>query len=157
MEKMSLLHSAGSYHLIFRSMYVDIRCHCGFVVVCDADQDQIDENLIKCDDPKPPLYQDVPPVLADAAVLSAISHGLTSFKSPCPAATWDADAFKGRCAYIRTLNDQAVPFPVQNMMLEGTGQEWITKDVETGHSPQFAAPEKLCNIIVELAKQFETM
>ena len=43
------------------------------------------------------------------------------------------------------------------MMLEGTGQEWITKDIETGHSPQFAAPEKLSNIMVELAKHFETM
>ena len=113
--------------------------------------------MIKCDDPKPPLYQDVPSLLADAAVLSAISHGLTSFKSPCPAASWDADAFKGRCAYIRTLNDQAVPFPVQNMMLEGTGQAWIIKDIETGHSPQFAAPERLSNIILELAKHFETM
>ena len=43
------------------------------------------------------------------------------------------------------------------MMLQGTGQEWITKDIETGHSPQFAAPEKLSSIILELAKQFEAM
>lgn len=113
--------------------------------------------MIKCADPKPPLYRDVSPVLADAAALSSISPCLTSFKSPCPAATWDAEAFKGRCAYIRTLNDQAIPYEVQNMMLQGTGQEWITKDIETGHSPQLAAPEQLSSIILELAKQFEAI
>ena len=43
------------------------------------------------------------------------------------------------------------------MMLEGSGQLWITKDIETGHSPQLAAPEKLSSIILELATQFETM
>lgn len=102
-------------------------------------------------------FHDVPPVLADAAVLSTISHGLTAFKSPCPAATWDAEAFKGRCAYIRTLNDQAIPYEVQNIMLQESGQEWITRDIETGHSPQFAAPEKLGSIILELAKHFEAM
>ncbi|MCJ1319238.1 hypothetical protein MMC15_004573 [Xylographa vitiligo] len=120
---------------------------------------QVDEaeNLIKCADPIPPLYQDVSPTLAESAVLSCISHGLTAFKSPCPAATWDEEAFKGRCAYIRTLHDRAVPYEVQNMIIQATGQEWITKDIETGHCPQLAAPEKLSSIILELAKHFEAM
>jgi len=43
------------------------------------------------------------------------------------------------------------------MMLAGTEQEWIIKDIETGHSPQIVAPEKLCSILIELAKQFEAM
>ncbi|KAL8900041.1 MAG: hypothetical protein Q9207_005889 [Kuettlingeria erythrocarpa] len=117
---------------------------------------QADEiaNLVKCDDPKPPLFHDVSPALADAAVMSCVSQCLTSFKSPCPAATWDAEAFKGRCAYIRTLDDQAVPYEVQNMMIQGTGQEWITRDIETGHSAQLAAPEKLSSIVIELAEHF---
>ncbi|KAL8798185.1 MAG: hypothetical protein Q9182_006877 [Xanthomendoza sp. 2 TL-2023] len=115
------------------------------------------ENLIKCEDPKPPLFHDLPPVLADAAVLSCISQSLKSFQSPCPAATWHTEAFKGRCAYIRTVNDRAIPYEVQNMMLEGSGQEWITRDIETGHSAQLAAPETLKNIIIEVSKQFEAM
>lgn len=111
---------------------------------------QEENNLIRCDDPKPPLFQDLSPVLADAATLSCISHGLTSFTSPCPPATWNAEAFKGRCAYIRTLKDQAVPYEVQNMILQGTGQEWITRDIDTGHSAQLAAPEELSKMIIEL-------
>ena len=43
------------------------------------------------------------------------------------------------------------------MMIEGTGQEWITRDIETGHSPQLAAPDKLSGIIIEIAKQLEAM
>ncbi|KAL8820634.1 MAG: hypothetical protein Q9223_001178 [Gallowayella weberi] len=120
---------------------------------------QIDEkeNLVKCEDPKPPVFHDLPPVLADAAVLSSISQSLTSFRSPCPAATWYTEAFKGRCAYIRTVNDRAVPYEVQNMMLQGSGQEWITRDIETGHSAQLAAPESLSSIIIEIASQLEAM
>ena len=43
------------------------------------------------------------------------------------------------------------------MILEATGQDWIIRDIETGHSPQLAAPETLCSIIVELAEHFEAM
>ena len=43
------------------------------------------------------------------------------------------------------------------MILEATGQDWIVRDIETGHSPQLAAPEKLCGIIVELAEHFAAM
>ena len=42
-------------------------------------------------------------------------------------------------------------------MLQQTGQDWIVKDIETGHSPQLAAPEELSDIILDLAKQFEQM
>ena len=47
------------------------------------------------------------------------------------------------------------PYDIQNMMIQGTGQEWITKDIETGHSPQLAAPERLSAIIMELAEHFQ--
>jgi hypothetical protein len=43
------------------------------------------------------------------------------------------------------------------MMLQATGQDWIIKDIETGHSPQLAAPEKLVDILLELAKKFEEL
>ncbi|KAH8705126.1 hypothetical protein BGW36DRAFT_366922 [Talaromyces proteolyticus] len=115
------------------------------------------ENLLRCDDPKPPLFIDLPSELADSAVLSCVSRGKTSFTSPCPAASWDTEAFNGRLAYIKTVNDRAVPYEAQSMMLQATGQEWITRDIETGHSPQLAAPEKLADILVELAKRFEAL
>jgi hypothetical protein len=43
------------------------------------------------------------------------------------------------------------------MMLDGTGVEWIVKDIESGHSPQISQPEKLTSILVELAKALQAL
>lgn len=43
------------------------------------------------------------------------------------------------------------------MMLQASGKEWITRDIETAHSPQLVAPEKLADILVEIAEQFEAL
>lgn len=43
------------------------------------------------------------------------------------------------------------------MMLDGTGIDWITKDIESGHSPQLSQPEKLTQMVVELAQAFEAL
>jgi hypothetical protein len=43
------------------------------------------------------------------------------------------------------------------MLLDGTGVEWIVKDIESGHSAQLAQPEKLVTILVDLVKGFETL
>ena len=91
------------------------------------------------------------------AAVSAIAQGMTSFTSPAPRATWNSDAYKGRVAFIRTLNDAAIPLQVQQMMLDGSGTEWIIKDIESGHSPQISQPEKLLAILVSLAKGFEAL
>ena len=104
-----------------------------------------------------PLFQDVSPVLAEAAILSAVSHCLTAFKSPCPVASWNEQAYRGRCAYIQTLDDQALPYEVQNMIIKGTEQEWLIRDIETGHCPHLAAPDNLSTMIIELAQHFEVM
>ncbi|KAH7394861.1 hypothetical protein DE146DRAFT_696543 [Phaeosphaeria sp. MPI-PUGE-AT-0046c] len=116
-----------------------------------------ERNIVLCDDPIPPLYQDVAPTLADAAAVSGISQCLTSFKSPCPRATWDSDGFKGRIAYIRTLNDACVPLVAQQMMIDTSGVDLIVKDIESGHSPQLSHPEEFTSIIVELAQTFEKL
>jgi hypothetical protein len=43
------------------------------------------------------------------------------------------------------------------MIIKGTGEEWIVKDVDTGHSPNLSAPEKICDILEELGKKFESL
>jgi len=114
--------------------------------------------LLTCEDPAPPLFSDVTPqAYQDAMVLSTICPSLASFNSPCPRASWDSEAFKGRIAFIRTANDRAVPYEVQNMLIQGTEQDFIVKDIETGHNAQLVEPEKLSGILVELAKQFEEL
>jgi len=116
-----------------------------------------DEGRMKCDFPKVPLYSDVTSPLDEAAELSSISQSLTVFTSPCPLTSWHAEAFRGRCVYVRTLLDLVVPCEIQSAMLERTGKEWIVRDIATGHSPQLAAPEMLTDIILEAAQQFEAL
>jgi hypothetical protein len=55
------------------------------------------------------------------------------------------------------LNDAAIPLPVQQMMIDGTGVEWIVDDIESGHSPQISQPEKLTAMLVELAENFAAL
>jgi hypothetical protein len=86
-----------------------------------------------------------------------MSQCMTSFTSPCPRATWDSEEYKGRVAFIRTLNDATIPLQVQQMMLDGTGAEWIVKDIESDHSPQLSQPEKLAAMLLELTKAFEAL
>ena len=86
-----------------------------------------------------------------------MAQGMTSFTSPCPRASWDSEEYKGRVAFIRTLNDAAIPAQVQQMMLDGTGVQWIVKDIESSHSPQVSKPEELSKMIVELAEGFEKL
>ncbi|KAJ5933961.1 hypothetical protein N7454_006290 [Penicillium verhagenii] len=112
------------------------------------------ENLLKCDEPKPPLFYDVEPLLAEGATQGSLSQGLTSFSSPCPDASWYTDAFKNRVAYIYTVNDHAVPYEAQKMMVGATGVEFITREIASGHSAQLSKPEELTKIILELAAQW---
>lgn len=43
------------------------------------------------------------------------------------------------------------------MVIQGTGVDWIIKDIDTGHSPQLVAPDKLCDLLLELGKHFESL
>lgn len=108
-----------------------------------------------CDDRIPPLYPDVPSILADAAAASTITQGLTSFLSPVPQASWNNDEYKGRIAYIRTVNDTGTPLFLQQMMIDNSGVEWVVKDIESGHSPQLSQPEKFSELLLDLGKGFE--
>jgi hypothetical protein len=102
------------------------------------------------------LYPEVSPALADAAAASTVAQGLTAFYSPMPRASWDSDAFKDRVAYIRTVNDTGLPLFAQQMMLDNTKDvDWIVKDIESDHSPQLSHPEKLSELLLDLARIFE--
>jgi hypothetical protein len=73
-----------------------------------------------------------------------------------PRTSWDSEEFKNRVAYIRTVNDTAVPVFVQQMMIDNAkGAEWIVKDIESDHSPHLSHPKKFSGMLLELAKQFE--
>lgn len=103
------------------------------------------------------MYNDIAPDHAAVVAISAMAQGMTSFTSPCPRASWDNEVYRGRVAFIRTMQDACIPAQVQQMMLDGTGVQWIVKDIESGHSAQVSIPEELTRVLVELAEVFEKL
>jgi hypothetical protein len=94
-------------------------------------------------------------MLTEALAASSVPQCLGSFTSPVPRASWDAEDFKGRVAFIRAINDAGIPLQIQQMMIDGSGEDWIVRDMESGHSPNVSQPEKLVEILVALVKLFE--
>ncbi|TGO49072.1 hypothetical protein BOTNAR_0445g00020 [Botryotinia narcissicola] len=111
--------------------------------------------ILTCADPGPPLYSDVTPLLFQNAIVnSTLCPSYASWHSPCPRASWDQESFKGKIAFIRTLNDTGIPLHFQDMFMQNTGEEWIVRDMHTGHSPQLVQPERVCDVLIELARGF---
>ena len=90
--------------------------------------------------------------------MSCLNPRLSAWKTPAQPASWDdQEDFGGRLAYIHCLKDQNLPMPMQQMMIQGTGQEFITKNIDTGHSPQLVQPEELSDMVVEVGEKFQKM
>ncbi|THV46425.1 hypothetical protein BGAL_0387g00040 [Botrytis galanthina] len=74
--------------------------------------------ILTCADPGHPLYSDVTPLLFQNAIVnSTLCPSYASWHSPCPRASWDQDSFKGKIAFIRTLNDTGIPLQFQDMFM----------------------------------------
>lgn len=94
--------------------------------------------------------------MAAGASRSTICPSLTSFQSPVPRASWDEDAYKHRIAYVKTTEDAAVPLQVQEMLIQASGVQWETPEIASSHSPMLSKPEELAEIIISIAKKFES-
>ena len=108
-------------------------------------------NLLQCDERIEPLYHDVPIEQAEAIAVSAMVQGMTSFTSRVTRASWDSDDQRGHVAFVRTINDAAIPLATQQTMPD------IIKDTESGYSPQVSQPKNLARILVELMEIFQTL
>ena len=86
-------------------------------------------------------------VLAEGARLSMVSPSLQAVYSPVPRASWDAPAYAGRVAFVKTLRDLAVPTALQEVMIAESGVEWMVREVDASHSPQLARPREMLAIL----------
>ncbi len=77
-----------------------------------------------------------------------------AFDSPAPPAAWADPNFAGKIAFIRCMQDQALPPFLQDMFMEKSGVEWKMKDIESSHSPFASKPEELVTMLADFAQQF---
>ncbi len=101
------------------------------------------------------LYGDVDETVAEKMNHGLLPHALKAFESPAPPPAWAEPAFKGRIAFLKCLEDQALPTFVQDMFLQRSGVEWKVKEIEAGHSAYAARPQEVTEILHELVGDFE--
>jgi len=113
-------------------------------------------------------FHDLCPTLRNLWAPQFINPGSTWFTTPVPKPTWGSEEYRGRVAYIRTLDDLVVPLNMQQKMLDESEMEsgpgvvngypkkvsWVVKDIQSGHSPQLSQSQKLVDIMVELVEGF---
>ena len=78
-----------------------------------------------------------------------------AFDSPALPTAWSEPEFAGKLAYVRCMEDHALPPFIQDMFIEKSGVDWKVKDIEASHSPFASKPEELVKILADFAQQFD--
>ena len=81
------------------------------------------------------FYADVSPLAATKAVDGLLPHSMTALTTPSGPLSWSDSAYNARRAYIRCIEDKALPLAGQDAYWKKTGLDWIVRDVKAGHSP----------------------
>lgn len=56
-----------------------------------------------------------------------LPHALKALESPAPLPAWVESAFKGRLAYLKCMQDRALPPVVQDVFVKQSGTEWKSR------------------------------
>ena len=100
------------------------------------------------------LYADADPALAPTLEAAMIPTALAAFETPAPAPAWKEDAFNGRRAYIRTLDDQCNPLFLQDIWIKKSGVEWDTVDLKSSHCPFISRPQDLVDVTISFIEKW---
>ena len=92
--------------------------------------------------------------MAESLAASLLPHAMLAFVSATPAPAWAEPAFEGKLAFLRCLQDQALPTFLQDTFVERSGVKWTVKDIDTGHSPWASKPREAADMIVEFVDEF---
>lgn len=99
-------------------------------------------------DPNRIFYADVKPEIAAKAVAAIAPMSLRSTTDPSTFAPW-TQGFK--MGYIFTEDDQAIPLVVQQGMASLFPDGSFTASLKSSHSPFLSMPEKLGEVLQEVA------
>ncbi|KAL7950076.1 hypothetical protein V8C42DRAFT_309416 [Trichoderma barbatum] len=100
------------------------------------------------------FYQDVPAELAKSVIASLKSQSALSVQSRPATIGWLDKIYNGRRAYIRCLQDAALPLAVQDGFLAQSGVEWVTRDIDSSHSPYLSMPDELTRVVADIVDEF---
>lgn len=81
-------------------------------------------------------------------------HSELALKTGPSAIGWNDKAYDGRCAYIRCLQDKALPIGIQDHLIARSEVEWVVKSLDSSHSPFLSMPGELTRVLEEIVEEF---
>ncbi|KAI1178723.1 Alpha/Beta hydrolase protein [Nemania sp. FL0916] len=100
------------------------------------------------------LFNDCDSALESELTKDMYPHALLAFDTPAGAPAWADQAFAGKRAYIRTLNDNCNPSWVQDKWLDKSKVEWLMIELPTGHMPFVSEPKDVAIAIMRFILTF---
>lgn len=100
------------------------------------------------------FFNDCPPELAKRVTATLKPHSERAIKTAPSAIGWQDKAYDGRRAYIRCLQDKALPIEIQDSFIARSGVEWVVKTLDCSHSPFLSMPDELTAEVAEIVGEF---
>ena len=110
--------------------------------------------LCTVSDPKGVFFNDIEESYADLLVGAVGTQSTSAFETAASKPAWAEEAFQGKLAYVRCLQDQAMPSSLQDILIQKSGVDWIVKDLQSGHFPFISQVEEVVGILQEVEGVF---
>lgn len=81
-------------------------------------------------------------------------QSVRSFTDKVEVTGWKDEAYHGHRAYIRCLQDNAIPIQVQDALIQASEVDWVIKTLDASHSPFLSMPKDLAKVLSEIHQQF---
>ncbi|OPB36366.1 hypothetical protein A0O28_0054450 [Trichoderma guizhouense] len=112
------------------------------------------EGLLYTFNPTETFHHDCSAELASSVTETLMPHSELALKTASSAVGWKDKAYDGRRAYIRCLQDKALPIGIQDHLISRSEVEWVVKSLDSSHSPFLSMPGELTRVVEEIVEEF---
>ncbi|KAK4077100.1 uncharacterized protein Triagg1_4067 [Trichoderma aggressivum f. europaeum] len=112
------------------------------------------ECLLYTFNPTETFHHDCSAELASSVTKTLLPHSELALKTAPSAVGWKDEAYDGRRAYIRCLQDKALPIGIQEHLVARSEVEWVVKTLDSSHSPFLSMPGELTRVLEEIVEEF---
>lgn len=94
--------------------------------------------------------------VARSTMEKLVPYAAAAFFSPQPAPAFAEPEMEGLNAYVMLNQDEAIPLPAQEAMVQTSGHKWTVKRLDASHlAPFLTKTEEMVKIVDELMSTFE--
>lgn len=101
------------------------------------------------------LFNGVDRETASRLSATLLPHAILAFESDATQQGWAEAAYDGKRAFLRCMQDQALPTVVQDMFVQRSGVTWDVRDIDAGHSPYISHSKEVSEALISFAGNFK--